>query len=425
MTFLAPGVLAMGAVALAALAVLHWMARRRPRAVVLPTARFVPERPTRLLSRTVALTDPWLLLLRALAVAALVLAFAQPVLARRRERVARVVLVDRSRDVADVGELRDSVRSVADAGTTVIVFDTAAARLTTAPDSIRLSGAGGSLSAAFAAALRAGAAVAATADSVELVVVSPLAGRETDAATGSIAAGWPGRVRRVPVALRGADTTSRTIEVRAANGDAVAAAASLGVRSAATVRVVRDALGAADSAWLAAAAGRVLVGWPAAGLDAGGARRPSAVVAGRATVVAPFGGARAPALGAVIARWADGSPAATERAVGGGCARDVAIPVDQRSDVALRPAFRALVAALVAPCGEAGAGVALAGEASALPPASGPLAAGRALAPREGGSSPLAPLLLAVGVALLLVEWLARRRVASVAGVRAAGARVA
>lgn len=409
MSFLAPGILALGAVALVAIAALHLLARRRPRAVTLPTARFVPERATRLLSRTLALTDPWLLLLRALAVAALVLAFAQPVLARRRGPTARVVLIDRSRDVAGVAELRDSVRSVATSGAVLIAFDTAAVRLTTPADSLRLSEAPGSLSAALVAAIRAGAALAPRADSVELVIVSPLAGREADAATAAIGSAWPGRVRDVRVARRASDAIARPIEARAPAGDAVAAAASFGARSFAPVRLVRDAVSAADSAWLAAAAGRVLVAWPATGLADGGAGRPSAVVAGAATLVAPFGAARPPAPGVTIARWADGAPAATERRVGSGCARDVAIPIDQRSDLTLRPPFRALLGALVSPCGEVDA-VAQPGAAAMMPGVERRrLASGRELAPSES-SSPLIPWLLGLGLALLVVEWLVRRR---------------
>lgn len=426
MTFLAPRALAFGAVAVAALVALHLLARRRPRALALPTARFVPERPTRLLSRTLALNDRWLLLLRALAVAALALAFARPVMMGRRAPMARVVLVDRSRDVASLGELRDSARTAALSGATLVAFDSGASRLTTPPDSIRLSGAHGSLSAGLLAAIRAGVDIAPRADSVELVVVSPLARREGDAATAAIAAAWPWRIRIVRVAARTPDTTAHAIDVRAPAGDAVAAALSLGVRSTAEVRLVRDAPTSADSAWAGAAARRVLVVWPTRGLEAGGMARPSGVVSGAAAVVARFGVSRPPAPGRAVARWADGAPAATERADGAGCIRDVAIPIDERSDLTVRPPFRALLAELVAPCGESGlVGGGRRDAGPLLVRRAGRLASGRELAASADERSPLAPLLLAVGILLLLAEWLVRLRVARAASATAIGERAA
>ena len=53
----------------------------------------------------------------------------------------------------------------------------------------------GSLSAALAAAMRAASSLRGDADSVELVLISPFAAEEFDAATSAIRAAWPGRIR--------------------------------------------------------------------------------------------------------------------------------------------------------------------------------------------------------------------------------------
>ena len=301
----------------------------------------------------------------------------------------------------------------------VIASDTAATPLKTPVDSLALSGARGSLSAGLVAAIRAGADAARAADSVELVVVSPLVARESDAATAAIAATWPGRIRVVRVAARAADTTSHPIEHRAPAADAVAAALSLGTRSTSLVRLVRDAATAGDSTWLGTAPGRVLVVWPARGLEAGSVLRPSAVTAGAATVVAPFGVARPPTSGRVVARWADGSPAATERSLGAGCVRDVAIPIEQRSDLTLRPPFRALLAALVAPCGESAPITGGIGDPAAVfARRVDRLASGRELAAGASDRGAVVPLLLGIGLFLLVVEWIARRAMAGGARTR-------
>ena len=69
------------------------------------------------------------------------------------------------------------------------------------------------------------------------------------------------------------------------------------------------------------------------------------------TVVAPL--ARIPMThdGAVIARWSDGEPAASERTLGAGCLRRVSIGVPRQGDLMLQDGFRALEAALRRPCG--------------------------------------------------------------------------
>ena len=83
MTFLAPVFLAAGAAVAGAIVLLHFLARRRPRPAVLPTARFVPDRPARWPSRAPRPTDLLLLALRVLAIVTIAAAFAGPIRAPR------------------------------------------------------------------------------------------------------------------------------------------------------------------------------------------------------------------------------------------------------------------------------------------------------------------------------------------------------
>src|ERR1700736_5693445 len=101
MTFLAPWAFGIGVIAAAGMVLLHLIARQRPAAYLLPTTRFIPDRHS-LVSRVA--TRPRDLLLLALRVLLLLVAgaaFARPVLTPTRGAVARVVLLDQSRAVAD------------------------------------------------------------------------------------------------------------------------------------------------------------------------------------------------------------------------------------------------------------------------------------------------------------------------------------
>ena len=125
MTFLAPLFLAAGAAAAVTIVLLHFLARRRPRPAVLPTARFVPDDPARWPSRAPRPTDLLLLALRVLALAVIAAAFAQPVRDPDRVVTTRIVLLDRSRAVAAEQAARDSALSVLREGDALIAFDTA------------------------------------------------------------------------------------------------------------------------------------------------------------------------------------------------------------------------------------------------------------------------------------------------------------
>ena len=54
---------------------------------------------------------------------------------------------------------------------------------------------------------------------------------------------------------------------------------------------------------------------------------------------------------AVVARWSDGEPAATEAALGAGCVRSASVALPAAGDLALTPPFRRFAERMVAPCG--------------------------------------------------------------------------
>jgi hypothetical protein len=412
-SWLLPSALAIAGIASLAVVALHFIARSRPLAEPLPTARFIPQRPVHARARSIAFTDLLLLVLRVGAIAAVGIAVAGPILAGRG-RVARVVLVDHSRAVASAAELRDSVAAWARASAFVIPFDSAAIAPAPRLESIAPNGARGSLSTALAAAVHAAERIAARADSIELVLVSPLAQEEVDDATSRLRATWPGRIRVVPVRAAPAPAVTPHLDVRAEPNDAVAAGLSLMGNAAAggDVRVVRGALTAGDSAW-ARANGHILVHWPASDASAEWTRRQSidaigGVSAGDATLVARF--PRPWVMqGNAIARWANGEPAAVEHLAGDGCIRDVGVLIDQASDVTLRAPFRRFASALLVPCGGIRAPRPIAASAIASLAGSGALAPSAALRDLSTASSRWTPWLLALGALLLIAELALRR----------------
>ena len=210
MNFLAPGFLVAASAAALGVVALHFIVTRRPRSVVFPTARFVPDVPVTARARSLQLADLVLLAVRVLIILFAGAALARPIFPPQRERIARVIAADVSGSVADVGETRDSVRALFRPGDAIVLFDTAT-RLVTTPDSVGArsrTATAGSLSAGLVGALRAGSRVRDGADSVELVVVSPATIAEQDRATTEIRAQWPGRGQRrqLPTALSHAPT---------------------------------------------------------------------------------------------------------------------------------------------------------------------------------------------------------------------------
>jgi hypothetical protein len=360
------------AVALATVAA-HLLAWRRPPTTVLPTARFAPERPARVVSRAVRPTDVALLALRVAMVMLAGVALAQPAFGRERRGSARVVVLDRSRSASGT-EATDSARAAFEAGDALVVFDSVAREVpAAASDSITAGArlpvgqARGSISAALVTAVRAAERLARDRDSVEVVVVSPVTKDELDAATSAIRGRWAGALRVIRTTAAPGDSTSAARpEVSAGANDPVAASFTLvgPITGGARVRIRRASISAADSAW--SRDGGTLVAWPA-NVDGTGWARPSspdtayAVVAeldgsaGEATaaVVASFERRLVPPAGRVVARWGDGDPAATEATLGAGCIRAVAVDVPASGDLPLTPAFLRFARQMAAPCGPA------------------------------------------------------------------------
>ncbi|MEX0908741.1 MAG: BatA domain-containing protein, partial [Gemmatimonadaceae bacterium] len=187
LSFFAPGYLLAALAAAGALVAAHFIVRRQPRAMTLPTARFVPDAPVLTTGWHRRPSDLAVLALRVLCVLLAGLALAGPYLRERAGGSARLILADRSRAVADSAELRDSIAAMRADDDVVIEYGAGSSER-------------GSLSAGLVAATRAASRFRGGADSVELVIVSSFAAEELDAATALVRREWPGRARLVRVA---------------------------------------------------------------------------------------------------------------------------------------------------------------------------------------------------------------------------------
>ena len=413
MTFLAPAFLVAGAAVAGAIVLLHFLARRRPRPAVLPTARFVPDRPARWPSRAPRPTDWLLLASRVLAIVSIATAFAGPIREPDRAPTRRIVLVDRSRGVGDEQAMRDSVLAVVREGDVLVPFDTAAHAIAAGTrDSsavLARSESPASLSAALIVAERVAATLRDRADSVELIVVSPFALDSWDAATPALRRRWAGRMRLINLPLASGDSTPLRVDVREPLSDPVsAAAAPFAARGDAHARIARGTPSAEDSVW-ARASGNVLVHWPRS-RSTDSLTSQGIVVADR-VLVAPLVRRPLDAGDAqIVARFADGSPAIVERAHGQGCVRDVAFDFPARGDVSLRESARRVVAIAARPCeGRQTQRTLAAAQLSALRGTGGLLVT--AAVPRTARArSAATSWLLIAGAVLLLVELGVRRR---------------
>jgi hypothetical protein len=420
------------AVALATVA-LHLLAWRRPPESPLPTARFAPERPVRMVSRAVRPADIALLALRVLMIMLAGTALARPTFSPRREGNGRVIVVDRSRFAGTGAAVVDAARGAWRPGDALIVFDSAAREISApTPDSIaaHASLATGLISPALVQAVRAARRLARDRDSVEIVIVSPLAAEALDAATSAIRRSWLGPMRLVRAS--GGPNEQRVPArptVRAPDGDPVAASLSLlgDVVGGANVHVVRDATTAQDSNW--ARGGHVLVIWPAGSQQLGWQPRQLADtayavtaigVSGRsmnpasrpATIVAPFSRMLVPAAGAITARWSDGEAAVTEAPLGAGCIRAVAVAVPSTGDLPLTPAFRRFAARMLESCAGALPWIAASDSVlAAVLPRTVAAISGEAEAGIAGGepASKLAAWLLGLALLAAVVELFVRR----------------
>lgn len=414
MTFLAPWALAIGGLAAAGTVVLHLVARQRPAAYVLPTTRFVPDRRTLVSRIATRPRDLPLLALRVLLLLSAAAAFAHPVLAPRRTARARLIVLDRSGSAEASRAAAERAGTLLSDGvpTRLIVLDSSAAYVGDAAralDSLGRESSHGdrfaSLSGALVAARRAGPLLGADADSVELVLVSPVMREQLDAATDSVRAEWPGRITLARVEVRGDSakgwSLDRAVSLDDPLGPALARVPIVATPTA--VRLLRGAPANRDSDF--ARAGGAIVRW----VSVAAPMRATALAMGDDVVVATMARATLPARGHVIARWSDGSPAATDETLGSGCIRHVAVGVPLAGDLPLRSAFQRVVRGVMAPCGAVGSVPADSASMARLAGV-GALASGDALVGRARAGSPIAPWLLGLALACALAELAARAR---------------
>lgn len=381
-TFLHPGFLYTAAGASAVVVALHFLVAEQPRAGVLPTVRFFPDVEVRSTTLAVSLSDLLLLLVRVLTLMLIGAAFAQPHLKPSRSAILRIVAVDVSRDVAKMDELRDSAKKYLAGSHAAILFDSTAAETTAkgATDSISVlypvtgGRRRGALSSALIVALRASSRMSERADSIELVLISPLASEEGDGATLAIRALWPGGITVVRVAAA-RDTLPRA---RAAAVEWADSSATSGW----VVRAKPDTIGAVR-------------------FDGGVLVYPFI----RRWKLAP-----SDASERVTARWADGEPAMIERGSPAGCIRSISVPIPAAGDAILRPSFARFFARLSAPCiSSADYSPLLPGVIAAI---QGPahLAPTSSIRPQAAHATPLVWWLLGGALLLALIELPLRTR---------------
>lgn len=394
-SFLLPGFLyAAGAVALGVV-VLHLLVTQQPKSDVLPTVRFFPDVVARSTSVTIRPSDLWLLLLRVLTILLIGAAFAQPQLRPDHRPVARLVAVDVSRAVGNPAQLTDSARAYTAGAAAVVLFDSEAREVTPSVAAESLAALAslpadkrtrGALSPALITVLRAASRIRERADSLELVIVSPFAREEADAATQSIRALWPGHVKIVRVASA-TDAPAASARSPRARARPIIQWADSGSTTTWAMRARVDTIGAVR-------AGDAVLVFPFVRrwqLDS-------------AQYTAPSSNAR------IYARWSDGEPAAVERVVGEDCIRSLAVPMPTAGDAILRPEFVRFTDALAAPCGSAHDFSPLSSELMTALEGRPGLAPAGAVKPRATRMTPLVPWLLGGAFLLALLELLVRRR---------------
>ena len=429
MTFLSPLFL-WGAIAAAAgIVALHFLVTKQPRASILPTTRFVPDSSAKATARDTRPSDLLLMLLRVIVVLAAGAALAKPIVKPSRQPLRRIFLVDASRAVANPKEAADSLEARYGDGDLIVAFDSTA-RITSPGfrDSLSAMSARdaiGNLSTGLITTLRAASRLRDNADSIELVIVSPLLAEERDAATDSIRKLWPGRARIIRVAPR-TDSTSNvgdsrpelTIEADATDPLGVSVSLASRTQTPVAARIIRSArMSSDDSTWMTSA-DRALVLWPAAerprfAIPRAPTDLSGGVLTSEARVVSlfqrrwifPSDSLRA---GRVVARWADGQPAVVEKKLGHGCLRSAAIPVPVAGDLVIRPEFVRIVAAIAGPCGDKLSPTPLAAPIVASLAGGGRLASGKAFRARHDIASPLAPWLFGIALAAAVGELFAR-----------------
>ena len=420
MTFLAPGFFFASLAVAAAIVALHFIVTRQPRAAILPTARFVPDTPATTVAPAQRPSDLLLMLIRVLTVLAAGAGLAKPVLTPSRGAEARVILVDVSRSARDSIAIRDSVRGIYRDGDAVVLFDSSArivtGNVTDTLGAITPSAGRGNLSAAMIAALRAGSILRERADSLELVIVSPFAREEFDAATDSIRALWPGRARLTRLTRPAIDTggLAGKLEITTDADNPLRIAVGLALVPGTRYQEPGTRNQVPGTRY------RTQLEWPSSSRPRFAVERePRDTVGGVTTsessVVSTFERRWSfppdSLRGAdVIARWVDGEPAAIEQPDGDGCVRSVAIPVSPVGDFVIRKDFVHFVSSLSGACAATTSLTPADPDSVAKLERKGGLASRESFQPLTDARSALAPWLLALALAAAIAELFVRRR---------------
>jgi hypothetical protein len=404
-SWLAPWALVVGAVGVVAAVVAHLLARATPEPMAFPTARFIPMSSASATRAARRPTDLLLLALRILAIVMIASAFAGPIIEPRIRGNALVVIVDRRSTVADSAEVRDSLAS----------------RAAERDHPVRLVDMASGITPALIAARREAARLSAEADSAELVIVAAFDSSMLDEATARVRREWPGAARLIPVTSRApAEARGMTIDASSLDGDdpltatirlAGWAGPALPAGIGAPVRIARaSALSSADS--VLAAGGIALVHWPATTPEEARSAMPRSVVAGG--LVVPLLAESAPVAPGerVVARWEDGATAASMKGLGEGCVVDVGIRPVMSGDTPLREDFRELLGVFANACLPQVASGALDSTALAMLAGSGGAADLVAMRTAGPATERISAWLLIAAIAALLLEIVARRRLA-------------
>lgn len=444
----APFILAISVIAALLTCVLHFLSVRRPPVLVLPTMRFLPERPVRAVSRNARPSDLWLMLMR---VAALLLAGVALSGVRWQGfgvKHGRIVVVagawatngsTAQRALSNTLTNALSGAFTGDTTTRIVVLDgtthmldenaTHAFRADTFTATGAARGAPPTLTTLMLAATRsAGQMVRSepTLDAIDLVLVAPLVPEVLDAAFPLVRAAWPGRIQLrdaldAPDALRSADpsTTPRVAFTGAAPSDAVTSAFAARGWTPATASLSAAAVAAGTTGGVPDSSLPIRVEWPANGVPAGWTvvtpDTIGALVARGQALVFPFvRGAREPDSLRQATRpvmwWSDGEVAATEIRSASSCTRQVGVRISAASNVLQGPKAREILRALVAPCGGELSTSRLSADQIRAVEGAGLSAPATAFARTAPIRTPWAAVLLVLSLLLLVAEWLLRDR---------------
>ena len=412
--------------------VLHFLSVRRPRVLLLPTMRFLPDRSVRAVSRSARPSDLWLLLLRAGALLLAGVALAGVTWTGGVLTHGRVVVVDRNIDSTDLSAMRVRVTALlrarldGDTVTRFVIVDSAAHVLSVAAmrtlrgDTLKASAGQTALSTLLLAGVRgAGSLVReeGNIDSVDLVLVAPFNSAMIDAGVPAARALWPGNVRLVDLASAETSPNSSVSTVQLVGGGANAAVrTAFGARLQNAEEPLRSAnTGSGGSANAAS----ISIEWPSSGIPAAWtAVKPDtigAVIARGMALVWPFerhAHASDSLLkqGRAIAWWSDGQVAALELKTATGCVRQVGVTVTTSSDVLQGHGARPLLSALTAPCGRHTASSPLADEVQKALEGADRAAPASAFRVASAAQTPFGSVMLLLSLLLLAVEWWMRDR---------------